>query len=118
GLGSDEFGALRPPEWYPITAFALTNPVWVKRGIGEWQPPGVVPIDILDRPENDPKMQQFVYPQSSIRLPKARKMNAMSKSVDRFEPRGRVPLFYPRGDNIYDVRKALSRFGHMAGHVE
>jgi hypothetical protein len=119
GLGSDEFGALRPPEWFPITSFAITNPVWVKRGTsGNWQPPGVIPIEILDQPENDPKMQAFVHPQSTVRAPKIRKMNAMSKSVDRFEPRGKVPLFYPRGDNLLDVRKALSRFGHMAGHVE
>ncbi len=118
GLGSDEFGALRPPEWFPITAFTLTNPVWVKRGAGEFVPPGVVPFEILDRPENDPKMQAFVYPKSTVRLPKVRKLNAQSSARDRFEPRGKVPLFYPRGENPFDVRKALSRFGHLAGHVE
>jgi hypothetical protein len=118
GLGSDEFGALRPPEWFPVTAFAITNPVWLTTTSGEFQPPGPVPIDVLDQPENDPKMQAFAYPQSTIRPPKMRKMSAVSRSVDRFEPRGKVPLFYPRNDNAADVRKALSRFGHMAGHVE
>lgn len=118
GLGSDEFGALRPPEWFPITAFAITNPVWVVRGAGEFRPPGVVPLEILDDPANDPKMQAFVHPRSTVRKPKVRKLNAMSRAVDRFEPRGKVPLFYPRNDNLFDIRKALSRFGHMAGHVE
>jgi hypothetical protein len=118
GLAGDEFGALRPPEWFPITSFALTNPVWVTRGSGDFQPPGVVPFDILDQPSNDPKMQAFTYLQSTVRAPKARKMNAQSTARDRFEPRGKVPLFYPRAENVLDVRKALSRFGHLGGHVE
>ncbi|MBX3264326.1 MAG: CehA/McbA family metallohydrolase [Labilithrix sp.] len=118
GLGSDELGALRPPEWFPVTAFAITNPVWVTTTSGAFQPPGVVPVDVLDQPSNDPKMQAFVYPRSTIRPPKMRKLSAVSRSVDRFEPRGKVPLFYPRADNPEDVRKALSRFGHMAGHAE
>ncbi len=118
GLGSDEFGALRPPEWYPVTAYALTNPVWVTRQEGDFQPPGVVPLEVLDRPENDPKMQAFVYPKTTVRAPKMRTMLAQSRPVDRYEPRGRVPLFYPRSDNPFDVRKALSRFGHLAGHAE
>jgi hypothetical protein len=118
GLGSDEFGALRPPEVYPVTAWAMTNPVWVTHGTGAFQPPGTVPIDVLSRPENDPKMQAFVYPQSTVRAPPKRKMKAESRPTDRFEPRGKVPLFYPRADNPFDVRKALSRFGHLRGHSE
>lgn len=120
GLGADEFGALRPPESYPVTAFAITNPVWVTTGEGDFRPPGVVPIDVLDRPENDPKMQQFAYPKSTVKLPRvaARKLDAVSRMTNRFEPRGRVPLFYPRADNPFDVRKAMSRFGHLAGHGE
>lgn len=118
GIGQDELGALRPPEWYPVTAFAITNPVWVTTTDGEFRPPGVVPLEVLDRPENDPKMQAFAYPKSTVRPPKTRTLSAMSRASDRFEPRGRVPLFYPRADNVFDVRKALSRFGHLAGHGE
>ena len=84
----------------------------------DFKPPGVVPLAVLDRPENDPKMQAFVYPRSTVRAPKQRTLAAMSRPVDRFEPRGKVPLFYPRADNPYDVRKALSRFGHLAGHSD
>jgi len=118
GLGSDEFGDLRPPEWFPVTSYAITNPAWVTTTGDKFQPPGVVPIEVLDRPENDPKMQQFVYPTSTVRRPKPRTMMAQSNTTDRFEPRGRVPVFYPRRDNPFDVRKALSRFGHLAGHTE
>lgn len=118
GLGSDELGALRPPEFFPITAFAITNPVWVTTHPGDFEPPGVVPFEVLDRPENDPKMQAFVYPKTTIRLPKLRKLVAETRTVDRYEPRGRVPMFYPRSDNPLDVRKAFARFGHLAGHTE
>ncbi len=118
GLGGDEFGALRPPEWFPVTAFAITNPVWVTTHDGAFRPPGVVPLEILDRPENDPKMQAFVYPQSTVRVPKKRATISESRPTDRFEARGHVPLFYPRGDNGLDVRKALSRYGHLAGHTD
>lgn len=119
GLGSDEFGALRPPEVFPVTAYAITNPVWVTIGAGDFHPPGPVPLEILDRPENDPKMQAFVYPTSTVKAPKVmRKMIAQSRTIDRFEPRGKVPLFYPRADNQFDVRKSMARFGHMAGHTE
>ncbi|MDB4938272.1 MAG: hypothetical protein JWP87_5244 [Labilithrix sp.] len=118
GLGSDEFGALRPPEVFPVTAWALTNPVWVTRGAGKFQPPGTVPVEILSRPENDPKMQAFVYPQSTVRAAPKRMLKAETRTTDRFEPRGRVPLFYPRADNPFDVRKAMSRFGHLSGHTD
>ena len=118
GLGSDEFGALRPPDVFPVTAWALTNPVWVTRGSAPFQPPGPVPADVLNRPENDPKMQAFVYPRSTIKALPMRKMSAVSRTTDRFETRGRVPLFYPRADNPFDVRKAMSRFGHFRGHSD
>lgn len=118
GLGSDEWGALRPPEVYPVVAWAITNPVWVTRGSGPFQPPGVVPVDVQSRPENDPKFFAYRYPKSTIEAQSMRRLSARSSTTDRFEPRGRVPLFYPRADNPYDVRKAISRFGHLAGHVE
>jgi hypothetical protein len=118
GLGNDEFGALRPPEVFPVTAWAMTNPVWVTRGAGPFQPPGVVPIEIQSRPENDPRFQAFRYPKSTIEAQTVRRLSARSAATDRFEPRGRVPLFYPRNDNPFDVRKAISRFGHLGGHAE
>jgi hypothetical protein len=119
GLGGDEFGSLRPPEFFPVTPWALTNPVWVTTHSGDFQAPGVVPFAILDQPSNDPKMQQFVYPKTTVRLPKTtQKLHAESRPTDRFEPRGRVPLFYPRSDNPFDVRKAFARYGHLGGHAE
>ena len=118
GLGNDEFGALRPPEVFPSTAYAMTNPVWVTTHAGDFKPPGVVPLAVLDRPENDPKMQVFAYPTSTVTASSTRRSRAESRGTDRYEARGRVPLFYPRVENPLDVRKAMSRFGHLAGHSE
>lgn len=118
GLGSDEFGALRPPEVFPVTAFAITNPVWVTRGDGPFKPPGPVPLAVLARPENDPKMQAFVYPRSTVEALSTRTLRAETRTTERIDVRGRVPLFYPRADNPFDVRKAMSRFGHLRGHVD
>lgn len=103
GLGSDEFGALRPPEVFPVTGFALTNPVWVTRGGGPFRAPGVVPVELQSRPENDPKFQAFRYPRSTVEVSSFRKVEARSALTNRFEPRGKVPLFYPRADNPLDV---------------
>jgi hypothetical protein len=33
---------------------ALTNPVWVRMGAGQWQPPGVQPFAAIDDPAQDP----------------------------------------------------------------
>lgn len=115
GLGADELGALKPPDVFPVTAYAITNPVWVTTSDAPFRAPGVVPVEVLDRPENDPKMFQYAYPRSTV---KALRVRALSHPSDRFEPRGRVPLFYPRNDNPEDVRKVLSRFGHAGGHVD
>lgn len=116
GLASDEVGALRPPEVFPVTPFALTNPVWLTRGEGPFKPPGVVPADVQSAPANDPKMFAYVYPRSTVRRKAKRALRAETRPTERFDLRGKVPLFYPRSDNPFDVRKALSRFGHLKGH--
>ena len=36
--------------------YALTNPVWLKTTEGEWNPPGVVPFQEINVPEQDPQM--------------------------------------------------------------
>ncbi|MBI4511749.1 MAG: PHP domain-containing protein [Deltaproteobacteria bacterium] len=115
GLSSDEHGALRPPMTFPVTPYAITNPVWVKQGSGKWQPPGLVPIEVQDQPQNDPHLQEGIYERygtSSRVFP----VRAESRLGDRLDLNRKVPLFFPRTDNLLDVRKTLSRFGHLGGH--
>jgi hypothetical protein len=116
GLANDEVGALRPPEVFPVTPYALTNPVWLTKGEGPFKPPGVVPVEVQNLPENDPKMFAYVYPRSTVRRKAKRALRAETRPTERDDLRGKVPMFHPRSDNPFDVRKALSRFGHFKGH--
>jgi hypothetical protein len=119
GIASDEFGELRPPAIFPVTAYAITNPVWITTHTGAFRAPGPVPFEVLNAPENDPKFQTGIRAKSTLYAtePKAM-MRAMTELSRRREPGREVPLFYPRADNPFDVRKALSRFGHLRGHGE
>lgn len=115
GIAGDEFGALRPPPVFPVTAYAITNPVWVTRGARPFQPPGPVPAAVQDQRANDPKFQTGVFAKSTVNektaMPIFRQPTGL---MQKLAPRG-GHLFDPRIDNAFDVRKALLRFGH-AGH--
>jgi hypothetical protein len=116
GLANDAQGALRPPEVFPVTAYAITNPVWVTTQGSTFRPPGVVPIEVQSRPENDPKFQAGIRARSTVSTQR-RIVRPHDAFVHRHGPAGHaVPLFYPRVENPLDVRKALSRMGHMRGH--
>ncbi len=116
GLGSNEFGALKPAEVFAVYPYALTNPVWVTTASGAFHAPGLVPIDVQNRPENDPQFHQMLEPLAQMPVP----MRKLTLSTERTEPgKRRVPLFYPRRDNPYDFRKVLNRLGHLhGGHGE
>lgn len=117
GLANDAFGALRPAHHFPVTAYAVTNPVWVTTGGPTFRPPGVVPIEVQSAPENDPKFQSGLYYKSTTTTQAFRVREDAETTIHRHEVGiGRAPLFYPRADNPFDVRKALSRMGHMRGH--
>jgi hypothetical protein len=119
GIASDEFGVLRPPQIFPVTAYAITNPVWITTSGGEFRAPGPVPFDVLNKKENDPQFQAGIRAKSTLYAAEPKAMvHAMSDLSRRREPGREVPLFYPRSDNPFDVRKALSRFGHLRGHSE
>ncbi len=116
GLSNDEFGDLRPPEAYPITPYAITNPVWVTTHSGDFQAPGTVPLEIQDLPENDPKWQAGINVVSTIRPPK--RIADMRSRLGRVNTGGHrnVPLFYPFSDDIEDVRKVMARLGALGRH--
>jgi hypothetical protein len=114
GIASDDFGALRPPQVFPVTAYAITNPVWVTRGQHPFTPPGVVPPMIQDKPENDPHFQDGVFARSTV--------SAQTNALRQPPLQGDAPapphghMFDPKPGDALDVRKVLLRFGHLGGH--
>lgn len=118
GLGGDELGDLKPREFFPVTAFAITNPVWVTRTSAPFVPSGPVPVEVQDLPENDPRFMAGIYAQSTIASPTSKPLKLETDTTTWKHPNGRrVPMFYPRPGNFADVRKTLSRMGHLGGHT-
>lgn len=116
GLSSDEFGDLRPPEVFPVTGYAITNPVWVTTDGGEFEAPGVVPVEIQNLPENDPKLMVGVFGENKV-APRERETMLLTRA-GRVDVGGRrdVPLFYPLSDDVKDVRKVMGRLGAIGRH--
>lgn len=116
GLGGDEFGDLKPPEVFPITSYAITNPVWVTTHAGNFNPPGIVPLSELNRPENDPHFQDGIYATSTVS--RAARSVELRSRIGRAKIRGRrsAPLFYPLAGDVTDVRKVMGRLGALGRH--
>ena len=85
----------------------------------------MVPPRIQDLPENDPQFQAGIFARGtvsstaySVRVPTKSagappfggQRNAVPAAVNG------AHLFDPRPENPFDVRKALTRFGHLNGH--
>src|SRR5262249_5702992 len=118
GLSNDEFGDLRPPAVFPVTAYAITNPVWVTTHDGDFEPPGIVPLEVLNRPENDPKVQAGITVDDIVTPSPQEREIVRQSTLGRIDVPGHanVPLFYPGGDDPADVRKILGRLGGLSHH--
>jgi hypothetical protein len=120
GISTDEFGALKPTKIFAVYPYALTNPVWVTKSAGAFHAPGLVPVDVQNRPENDPQFHQMFGPPTQMPQFTPKVTRKFTIATEGREPgKRRVPLFYPRRDNPFDVRKVLNRLGHLhGGHGE
>jgi hypothetical protein len=100
GLIGSEWGDLAPAEARPVTAYAITNPVWVTTHDGEFVPPGLVPRAMQMAASQDAGLDQ--NPPTSL-------------TAERIS--GRLPDA-PRAVRLprarYDVRRLFEVFGH--GH--
>ena len=110
GLGGGDYGALGPVQIFPVTSYAISNPVWVKTG-GEWRPPGVVPIAVLDGAD---QASGFPHHQQKSALgPEA------VRYIGRVEKVRDVPDVLPfqrDKNNLYDVRHIFAAYGGGHGH--
>jgi hypothetical protein len=116
GLANDEFGDLRPPQIYPVTPYAITNPVWVTTHDGDFNPPGVVPLSVQNDPANYSGFQEGIRAEPT--LPLGNQTPEMRSRIGRVNVGGRrsVPLFYPMSDDFTDVRKVMARLGGLGRH--
>jgi hypothetical protein len=113
-LGGPDFGALRPPRTFGMTAYAHTNPVWVDLGGDGWTPPGVAPV----------AMRQAAGQDSGFSLPAGARLVAPDSTppdgvrwvgtATPVHPARARPLFARDPANPYDVRRVLDAFRH--GH--
>jgi hypothetical protein len=116
GLSGSSAGSLEPPKTFAVFPFAITNPVWVRVGDGPFRAPGVQPFAAIDDAKNEPGIPYDVVPRPEYAKPASAR--TQTRRTDAIDYRRVVPLFYPRSQNPYDIRKVLSRIGHAGGHVE
>ena len=116
GLASADAGPLAPPKTFAVFPYALTNPIWVKVTDGPFSPPGLTPFAAVDDPRNASGFEYEIVPRPGYARPAA--ATSQSRRTQARDYRRVVPLFYPRSENPYDVRKVLARMGHAGGHAE
>jgi len=116
GLTGSSGGSVAPPKTFAVFPLAITNPVWVKTTDGPFQAPGLQPFAAIDDVKNDPGIRYEIVPRPAYAKPVV--TSTQSYRTQARDYRRTVPLFYPRSDNPYDIRKVLSRIGHAGGHVE
>ncbi len=116
GLTSASGGSLAPPKTFAVFPFAITNPVWMTTTGGAFKAPGIQPFAAVDDAANDPGIRYEIVPRPAYTIPVV--TSTQSYRTQAHDYRRTVPLFYPRSNNPYDIRKVLARFGHAGGHIE
>lgn len=116
GFGDSAFGELVPAEVFPVTAYAITNPIHVAAGPGPWEPPGVAPIALVDAPDQDAGLEQNPIvkdtPDSPLNPATMRPIGTMPTV-----PQDAVRLFERDIDDEYDIRRIFGAFGGSHGHA-
>ena len=83
---------------------------------GAFKASGVQPFAAVDDAANDPGIRYEIVPRPAYTIPVV--TSTQSYRTQAHDYRRTVPLFYPRSNNPYDIRKVLARFGHAGGHIE
>ncbi len=111
GIGGGDYGVLQPEQIFPVTAYAITNPVWVKAADRDWEAPGVVPIAELKAADQYSGFQHH-HEKSGLTAP--REVRPVAR-VEKLRERPAVLPFQRDPNNLYDIRHIFSAYsGH--GH--
>ena len=115
GLGTDEYGVLQPALSFPVTAYAITNPIWVARG-ASFEPPGTVPLARQKSADNDPG-----WPAPPLVETWADRWAAPTDKQKALRPTPVVSLpmqslFARDPDHPADIRRIFAAFHSHSGH--
>jgi hypothetical protein len=115
GLGTDEYGVLQPALSFPVTAYAITNPIWVARG-ATFEPPGTVPLARQKSADNDPG-----WPAPPLVETWADRWAAPTDKQKALRPTPVVSLpmqslFARDPDHPADIRRIFAAFHSHSGH--
>jgi len=114
GLGGEAAGGLGPALIYPITPYALTNPVWIRTEEGRsWEPPGVWSVEERDDPANDPgyDTDPLGFTRGPMRTSHPGRWDVQLPRVE-----ARPNLFDRAPTDRADIRRLIRAFRHGHAH--
>ena len=106
---------LQPALSFPVTAYAITNPIWVARG-ASFEPPGTVPLARQKSADNDPG-----WPAPPLVETWADRWAAPTDKQKALRPTPVVSLpmqslFARDPDHPADIRRIFAAFHSHSGH--
>jgi hypothetical protein len=115
GFGDAAFGDLKPAESFPITAYAITNPIWIKTADGrDWIPPGLPELMELNAAGNHSGLNNNPVIRAGAANAQALEALAGVRAIGHASTVGTKPvrLFERNENNEHDVRRLFTAFGH------
>lgn len=110
GLDSTVYGDLKPAPAFPVSAYALTNPVWVAND-DEFTPPGPIPWRVRTEADNDPALDAnpfgYTMTAGSIDPERVRDVAIAPRIADP-----QIRIFQRDPGNPFDIRRIFETFGH------
>ena len=114
-LGLDVVGESTngPSFVFPVTPFALTNPIWVRTEEGRgWQPPGVVPFEERTDPANDPGLDLNPVATSTLEVKRFDAPTPGYYTLREAAHHAPRPLFELPPVHRLDIRRTIQTFAH------
>lgn len=113
GLDVTGGGENEPSFIFPITPFALTNPIWVRtESEREWMPPGIVPFEIRTDPANDPGLVLNPVATSTLNVKRFDVEMPHYFELREAAHHGPRPLFEMPPVHEFDIRRTIQTFAH------
>lgn len=110
GFGEGAYGDLGPAMRFPVSAYALTNPIWVTYGDEEFTPPGPIPYAIRSSADHDPGFAQNPFGRTFVAGPVNSDEIRYVGTATPIE-NDTVMVFQRDPNNPYDIRRVFDSLG-------